>query len=92
VTGGVQSRIARTERQLPAGSIYLPIEQEYQERVTHSQQGAMPNEAYARSVVAKVLVSDPGRYVWEGNKAWVVWAIDTFLPKAVMVNMNTLLD
>lgn len=37
VTGGVQSRIARTERILPEGSLYLPISAEYRRRVTHSQ-------------------------------------------------------
>ncbi|KAF9892371.1 hypothetical protein FE257_002148 [Aspergillus nanangensis] len=55
VTGGVQSRIARTGRTLLPNSMYSPIESEYNRRVTHSQDGAMPNAAYAQSVVRQVL-------------------------------------
>lgn len=39
VTGGVQSRIARTDRTLGEDSLYLPIEEEYLRRVKHSQGG-----------------------------------------------------
>ncbi|KAL5356218.1 short chain dehydrogenase/reductase [Aspergillus floccosus] len=87
VTGGVQSRIARTQRTLLPNSMYAPIEEEYHRRVTHSQDGAMPNAAYAKSVVAQVLYgSAPWRWfwpwaqgrkswIWEGNKSWVVWLV-----------------
>lgn len=37
VTGGVQSRIARTDRRLGEDSLYLPIHEEYLRRVKHSQ-------------------------------------------------------
>ncbi|PYI12089.1 short chain dehydrogenase/reductase [Aspergillus sclerotiicarbonarius CBS 121057] len=85
VTGGVQSRIARIQRALAPNSIYAPIEDEYNRRVTHSQDGAMPNAAYARSVVTQVLYgSAPWRWIWpwaqgrkswiwEGNKSWLIW-------------------
>ncbi|GAD94896.1 short chain dehydrogenase/reductase, putative [Paecilomyces variotii No. 5] len=85
ITGGVQSRIARTQRTLVPGSIYTPIEPEYQRRLVHSQENAMPNSAYARSVVNQILYgSAPWRWlwpwtrgnkkwIWEGNKAWVIW-------------------
>lgn len=65
--------------------MYSPIEAEYNRRVTHSQDGAMPHKAYARSVVAQVLYgSAPWRWlwpwargrknwVWEGNRSWVIW-------------------
>ncbi|RHZ43618.1 uncharacterized protein CDV56_102298 [Aspergillus thermomutatus] len=36
ITGGVQSRIARTQRTLQPNSLYIPIEDEYARRVTHS--------------------------------------------------------
>ncbi|TKA55655.1 hypothetical protein B0A49_11957 [Cryomyces minteri] len=84
VTGGVKSRIARTERTLPEGSLYVPIDEEYQRRTKHSQEGVMPNETYARSVASQVLKSSPPKWVWEGNKAWLVWFIDAFLPKGFM--------
>ncbi|KAJ5403929.1 hypothetical protein N7509_003800 [Penicillium cosmopolitanum] len=85
VTGGVQSRIARTQRTLMPGSMYTPIEDEYNRRVTHSQDNAMPNETYACSVVAQVLYgSAPWRWlwpwaqgrktwIWEGHRSWVIW-------------------
>ncbi|KAA8650053.1 Succinate--CoA ligase [ADP-forming] subunit beta, mitochondrial [Aspergillus tanneri] len=85
ITGGVQSRIARVERTLVPNSLYAPIEDEYNRRVTHSQDGAMPHAAYARSVVAQVLYGPaPWRWlwpwakgrkswIWEGNKSWLVW-------------------
>lgn len=85
VTGGVQSRIARTQRTLAPGSLYTSIEDEYTRRVSHSQYNAMPHEAYARSVVAQVLYgSAPWRWlwpwaqgrktwIWEGHRSWLIW-------------------
>jgi len=84
VTGGVKSNIARTERSLPPGSLYIPINEEYQRRVKHSQEVGMPNEDYARSVVSKVLGNSPPRWVWEGNMSWVIWFVSNFLPMSVM--------
>ncbi|GFF54468.1 short chain dehydrogenase/reductase Ayr1 [Aspergillus lentulus] len=87
ITGGVQSRIARTKRTLQPNSLFTPIEDEYARRVTHSQDGAMPHTAYARSVVAQVLYgSAPWRWlwpwaqgrkswIWEGNKSWLIWLL-----------------
>ncbi|KAF2141173.1 uncharacterized protein K452DRAFT_271814 [Aplosporella prunicola CBS 121167] len=84
ITGGVQSNIARNERQLPEDSYYIPVSQEYQRRLKHSQEGAMPNEAYAKSVVSKVLKSSPPKWVWEGKLSWVVWFATSYLPASVM--------
>ncbi|PKX93263.1 putative short chain dehydrogenase/reductase [Aspergillus novofumigatus IBT 16806] len=87
ITGGVQSRIARTKRTLQPNSLFTPIEDEYARRVTHSQDGAMPHAAYARSVVTQVLYgSAPWRWlwpwaqgrkscIWEGNKSWLIWLL-----------------
>ncbi|KAI2011486.1 NADPH-dependent 1-acyl dihydroxyacetone phosphate reductase [Ophidiomyces ophidiicola] len=89
ITGGVKSRIARLERVLPPNSLYLPINDDYARRVTHSQSGAMPNEIYARKVVTQILYGaapwrwiwpwskGPGRmkWIWEGNKAKVVYLL-----------------
>ncbi|KAK7544082.1 short chain dehydrogenase/reductase [Phyllosticta citribraziliensis] len=84
VTGGIKSNIAREARQLPENSYYIPISQEYQRRLTHSQEGAMPNEEYAKSVVAKVLKPNPPKWVWEGNMAWIVWFATSFFPKTIL--------
>ncbi|KAH7408836.1 short chain dehydrogenase/reductase-like protein [Cadophora sp. MPI-SDFR-AT-0126] len=81
VTGGVKSRIARTDRALQDGSLYALIEGEFLRRTKHSQEGAMPAEGYSRSVVRQALKS-PGRqkkWVWSGAKVWTVWFVSTFL-------------
>lgn len=91
VTGGVQSNIARVERSLPDGSLYVPVDEEYQRRLKHSQEAAMPNDAYACSVVSKVLRPSPPKQVWEGNKAWLVWWMHTFFPTGIMVSPHTCL-
>ncbi len=85
VTGGVKSRISRVGRVLPENSFYSELDEQYKRRQGHSQEGAMSNEDYARSVVRQVL---PGagpwpwrwvlndarkRWIWEGNKSWQVW-------------------
>jgi 1-acylglycerone phosphate reductase len=85
VTGGVKSRISRVGRVLPENSFYSELDEQYKRRQGHSQEGAMSNEDYARSVVRQVLpgggpwpwrwlLSDARkRWIWEGNKSWQVW-------------------
>ncbi|KAB8245910.1 hypothetical protein BDV35DRAFT_381057 [Aspergillus flavus] len=69
ITGGVQSRIARVKRTLAPNSLYAPIEDEYNRRVIHSQDGAMSHTAYARSVVTQILYGiTPLRWLWPWAK------------------------
>lgn len=75
ITGGVQSNITRTYRDLPAGSLYLDVEQDYIRRQKHSQEGAMSNEVYARGVVKEALKTKPKKWLWRGNKSFVVWLV-----------------
>jgi 1-acylglycerone phosphate reductase len=87
VTGGVQSRISRVGRVLPENSYYSELEEQYKRRQGHSQEGAMPNDEYAKSVVRQVLpgagpwpwrwlLSDARkRWIWEGNKSLQVWLL-----------------
>ncbi|KKK22386.1 hypothetical protein ARAM_002227 [Aspergillus rambellii] len=79
ITGYVQSRIARTKRMLREDSLYQPLRVEYEHRLTHSQQGSMPHDVYARRVVARLLDpvwpcwwprqgrARPSRWIWEGG-------------------------
>jgi len=85
VTGGVKSQIARVDRQLPSGSIYLPISAEYLRRTKHSQEVGMATDQYAPSVVSQILGSSKPRFIWEGYGARLVWFASTFLPYWVMV-------
>ncbi|RDL35950.1 uncharacterized protein BP5553_06562 [Venustampulla echinocandica] len=90
VTGGVKSRIARTERVLPEGSLYTAIEGEFERRVSHSQEEAMDTVEYARGVVREALKSAPKKWFWRGNKAGIIefvhrwlggWVFDLVLPR-----------
>jgi 1-acylglycerone phosphate reductase len=87
-TGGVRSRIARGHGGLPPGSRYAPVDDVYARRVTHSQDGAMETQVYAKRVVGRVLGLDSWvtwlllrskRKIWEGNMARVIWFVSTFL-------------
>jgi 1-acylglycerone phosphate reductase len=75
ITGGVKSNIARTERILPDSSLYLEIKEDFGRRVTHSQEGAMATEKYARDVVQEALKPSwrQRKWLWKGNMALVVW-------------------
>lgn len=84
VTGGVQSNIARTHRELPAGSLYVEVDKEYQRRQKHSQEGAMSNDLYAKGVVAAALKKKVPEHLWRGNMAWAVWFVSTFFPQGFL--------
>lgn len=75
VTGGVKSRIARTERILPEGSLYVDIKGDFGRRVKHSQEGAMLAEVYAKGVVREALKPQwrQKKWMWRGNKSALIW-------------------
>ncbi|KAL3420158.1 short chain dehydrogenase [Phlyctema vagabunda] len=73
VTGGIKSNIARTHRELPEHSLYLPLVPEFERRQKHSQENAMPNEEYAREVVKAALKPQPPKWLWKGHMAYLVW-------------------
>lgn len=80
VTGGVKSRIARTDRALPPGSLYVDIDAEYQRRVKHSQEGAMATDDYARGVVREALKGwAQKKAYWRGNMSGLIWLVQTCL-------------
>ncbi|CAI6257702.1 unnamed protein product [Periconia digitata] len=88
VTGGVKSNIARTKRELPPNSYYMPLQKEYQSRLTHSQQLGMDTQRYARDCVAEVLGSQgwviKKRWAWEGKMSWLMWFVWNYLPRWTM--------
>ena len=83
-TGGVQSRIARIERELPRDSLYMPANEGYIKRMTHSQQNAMDRNVYAKSVVDQLLKKTPSHWIWEGSYVWLMWSFWTFMPKTFL--------
>lgn len=83
-TGGVISNISRTHRTLPESSLYLPIADVYEKRLTHSQANGIANEQYARSVVRQVLGHPRRDTIWEGGKSWLVWFVYNLFPRWVL--------
>ena len=81
VTGGVKSNIARTHRELPEGSLYYPLNAEYQRRQLHSQVGATDGTVYAESVVRAVLGTKTTRSLRRGHQASKVWLVLTLMPR-----------
>lgn len=83
VTGGVKSNISRTERTLPEGSPYAPLEENYVRRQKHSQKVGMEAKEYAREVVGKILAGDgwiwKRRIIWAGGAATLVSWLTMFL-------------
>jgi hypothetical protein len=49
-------------------------------------EGAMPNEAYAASVVKQILKKEPPKWFWQGNRAWIIWFLNCFFPHSVWVS------
>jgi 1-acylglycerone phosphate reductase len=87
VTGGVKSNIARVNRELPADSYMLPLKDQYERRLKHSQDLGMDTKQYAKSCVRQVLAGDgwfqKQRWIWEGKMSWIVWFAWTWLPTSV---------
>ena len=67
VTGGVKSQIARTFRMLRRDSIYLPVEKDFEKRLTHSQSLGMETDKYAKSVVSQLTGWRKKQTIWEGK-------------------------
>lgn len=86
VTGGVKSNIARTKRTLREDSLYLPIEDEYNRRITHSQANGIDTDLYAQAVVSKLLSRSRPNEIWAGGSASLIRFASTFFPKSFFVS------
>ena len=80
VTGAVKSNIARTKRHFAEGSLYAPLEEEYQRRQRQSQTMGIDNKDYAESVARAVLKPHPKRTLWRGGMARLIWFMSRCLP------------
>lgn len=85
ITGGVKSNIARTERALKPDSIYLPVQEDYERRLTHSQSLGVPTDEYAKTVVAQV-TGTKKETIWAGARSWLIWWLTGYMPKWVLVS------
>ncbi|KAM0211343.1 hypothetical protein ACHAQI_005299 [Fusarium lateritium] len=86
VTGTVRSNIAsRTHRSLPENSLYIPIQDFFERRLTFSQRTAtVPTEVYARKLVTQALrgegylgglIGGTPDYFYAGGMATKVWLL-----------------
>ncbi|RGP81759.1 1-acylglycerone phosphate reductase [Fusarium longipes] len=93
VTGTVRSNIAsRTHRSLPQNSLYKPVEDFFQQRLTFSQRTAtMPTETYAKKLVTAALkgegylgglIGGTPDWFYAGGMATKVWILSC-LPRWV---------
>jgi len=92
VTGYVQSEILRHGLQAPERSIYLPIKDHIETLKRRGNSGGMTSSAYAKAVIARVLQRDPPRELWQGNRAWLLWIVTTWLPMWLAVRNVKRLD
>jgi 1-acylglycerone phosphate reductase len=88
VTGGVKSHIARTVRSLKGDSIYLPVEKDFERRLTHSQSLGMETEKYAKSVVEQLTGWRRKTTIWEGSRSWLVWWLTGYMPRFILVSLR----
>ncbi|KAF9762204.1 hypothetical protein IL306_003497 [Fusarium sp. DS 682] len=86
LTGTVRSNIAsRTHRSLPQNSLYMPVQDFFQRRLTFSQRTAtMPTEVYARKLVTAALkgegylgglIGGTPDWFYAGGMATKVWIL-----------------
>ncbi|TFY68289.1 hypothetical protein EVG20_g3620 [Dentipellis fragilis] len=84
VPGGVKSNIARTERQLAPDSLYQPISDEYQKRLTTSQTStSVTAEECAREITKEALKSRQKLWLWTAALSTTSWFLTTFMPRGL---------
>ncbi|KAH0282781.1 hypothetical protein KCU62_g9495, partial [Aureobasidium sp. EXF-3399] len=78
-TGYVQSDILRHGLQAHARSIYLPIIDHIETLRRRGNLGGTTGSAYVKAVVARVLQQHPPRELWQGNCAWLLLIVTTWI-------------
>ncbi|KAH8585534.1 hypothetical protein B0O99DRAFT_646714 [Bisporella sp. PMI_857] len=84
ISGEVSTNILRNDahRQLPEGSYYAPLAEEFRQHVTRTPAGATDRFKYAANVVATSLLSSPPPWFWYGSyttsvRFWDTWGSRT---------------
>ena len=86
VTGYVRSNILHHGLYAPAGSPYLAIQPDVEHIKHEGNRNGMKAEAYAASVVDKMLQRGPPDELWEGRLAWTLRFIVQCFPLRLMVS------
>ncbi|KAE8143160.1 hypothetical protein BDV38DRAFT_232874 [Aspergillus pseudotamarii] len=80
VTGFVQSNILHHGMYAPETSLYLPLKKTIEDIKYEGNASGMPADAYARSVVAKLVKPRVSAEIWEGALARTLRLLVTILP------------
>ncbi|KAJ5698330.1 hypothetical protein N7462_000335, partial [Penicillium macrosclerotiorum] len=84
VTGFVQSNILHHGLHAPEQSVYLPIKTTVENIKYQGNKNGMLPQAYATSVVAKLMQSRVSPEIWEGALARTLRLISTLLPLRIL--------
>jgi 1-acylglycerone phosphate reductase len=88
VTGFVRSNILHHGLFAPEGSLYLPIKERIETIKYQGNKNGMETEAYARSVVEKLMCKPTRSEIWEGNMAKTIRILVRFLPLWLLVSTS----
>ncbi|KJK66283.1 17beta hydroxysteroid dehydrogenase-like classical c SDR [Aspergillus parasiticus SU-1] len=86
VTGFVQSNILHHGMHAPETSLYLPLKKTIEEIKYEGNANGMPADAYARSVVAKLVKPQVSAEIWEGVHARTLRLLVAILPLRIFVS------
>ncbi|PVH93313.1 NAD(P)-binding protein [Periconia macrospinosa] len=84
VTGFVRSNILHHGLYAPETSLYLPIKDAIEQVKYEGNANGMATEAYAASVVNKLMRRRVASEIWDGAMAWYLYFLVTFLPLRVL--------
>jgi len=77
-TGGVKSNLSRLYRQLPSDSLYKPIADAYERRLTYSQDNSIPNEQFVARIMPQIIARR--KEIWEGKASWLIYYLLGYVP------------
>lgn len=88
-TGGVKSQIAKNATKnynlsLPRGSVYLPIEGQFQAAQNNRLEEFIDAKNYAKYVVTKVNKSSKSGRIWKGRFSDTIWFVTTFFSSTIL--------
>lgn len=86
VTGFVQSNILHHGLHAPETSLYLPIKSTVEDIKYQGNKNGMSPEAYAKSVVAKLIRPQVSPEIWEGALARSLRLLAILLPLQLLIS------
>ena len=89
MTGFVRSNILHHGLIAPEGSLYLPIKKRIETIKCEGNKNGMETEAYAKSVVEKLMSKRTRSEIWEGNMARTIRFLVGFLPLWLLVSTSS---